>query len=510
MQIAQVLAGYTLGKADLLRRAMGKKKPEEMAKQREGFIKGARERGVSERLATQIFDLIEKFAGYGFNRSHSAAYALIAYQTAWLKAHHPGAFMAAVLSSDMDHTDKVVTMLAECRDMQIKILPPDINRCEYEFVPVDDSAILYGLGAIKGLGRSAIDSILHTRSEGGPFEDLFHLCRRIDARKINRRVLESLVRAGALDTLGTHRGAMMASLSTALATADQHSKNRETGQSDLFGSVDQQVHVPSYADVPEWSEEQRLEGEKETLGLYLTGHPIARYTDELARITDASIAELKPTQDRTVVVAGLVVGLRTMQTRRGDRMAFITLDDRTGRLELAVFADLYGTRREHLVKDSLLIVEGHVSVDEYTGGFKMSAERIYNMDEARAAFATRLVIALDAERADDGFLEELKGILEPSTRGTCPVCLHYYNRHAEAEIVLGEEWNVTPTAAILDRFSRLTGHHNVHLVYRDESRSSNTANSAVEAPGTVPRPASADKRRAVVEGRPSPSAAQAV
>jgi DNA polymerase-3 subunit alpha len=483
MQIAQVLSGYTLGSADLLRRAMGKKKPEEMAKQRSVFVQGAKERKVDEKLATHIFDLIEKFAGYGFNRSHSAAYALIAYQTAWLKAHYPAAFMAAVLSADMDKTDKVVTMIAECRDMQINLLPPDVNHCEYAFVPLDDKTILYGLGAIKGLGESAIEAILAARRDGGAFTDLFDLCRRIDLRKINRRVLESLIRAGALDGIGPHlaadaqegvnvagdrtsRATMLASLNAALAVADQHSKTQAAGQVDLFGEAASSVDTRVYTNVVEWTEDQRLEGEKETLGLYLTGHPIARYAEELARITDATIAELKPTKDRTVVVAGLVVGMRAMQTRRGDRMAFVTLDDRTGRLELAVFSDLYSQCRELLVKDTLLVVEGQVSVDEYTGGFKMSADKVYNIEQARAAFATRLVISLRAEVAANGFVDELGEILQPVARGGCPVYLRYQSDAAEAEIALGDEWKITPTAAVLSELSRLAGENNVRMDYR--------------------------------------------
>jgi DNA polymerase-3 subunit alpha len=480
MQIAQELAGYTLGGADLLRRAMGKKKPEEMALQRNVFVHGAAARGVNPRLATEIFDLIEKFAGYGFNRSHSAAYALIAYQTAWLKAHYPAAFMAAVLSSDMDKTDKVVTMIAECRDMKLTILPPDINRCEYHFVPVHGdvlpgttdadpgrySSILYGLGAIKGLGEAAIEAILQERHRDGPFRDLFDFCRRIDLRKINRRVIDSLIRAGALDGLGTHRAALAASLNTALAAADQHSRNLDAGQVDLFGAATAPSGKNTYENVAEWSEEQRLEGEKETLGLYLTGHPIARYADELKRITDATIAELKPTTAGTIVVAGLVVAMRTMQTRRGDRMAFVTLDDRTGRLELAVFSELYSSSRELLAKDTLLVVEGQVSVDEYTGGFKMSAEKLYNMDKARATFSKRLVIDVNADLAGNGFVDELKKILSPSVQGPCPVYLHYHGQRAEAEIALGEEWKISPTNVLLERLSRLAGERNVHLVYR--------------------------------------------
>ena len=465
MQIARVLSGYTLGKADLLRRAMGKKKPEEMAQQREGFINGAKERGVNVKLATRIFDVIEKFAGYGFNRSHSAAYALISYQTAWLKAHYPAAFMAAVLSSDMDNTDKVVTVIAECRDMQLKVLPPDINHCTYEFVPVDDATILYGLGAIKGLGQAAIDSILEVRNQGGVFNDLFDLCKRIDARKANRRVLESLIRSGALDNLGPHRAVLMVSLEAALQVAGQHTKNREAGQDDLFGIAQVHEEHSRFTDVPEWSEELRLQGEKETLGLYLTGHPITRYTKELSQITDATIAALKPTQDRAIVVAGMVVGLRTMLTRRGDRMAFVTLDDCTGRLELAVFSELYMKYRDLLVKDTLLVVEGYVSVDDFTGGFKMSAEKIYNIDQARAAFAMRLVIDVNSGLAENGFVDELKAILEPLSQGRCPVVLNYTSDNAEAEIALGDNWRIVPTGTLLTKLYQLAGEHHVRLIY---------------------------------------------
>jgi len=467
MQIAQVLSGYTLGRADLLRRAMGKKKPEEMAKQREGFIQGAVNNGVNAKLAEDIFNLIEKFAGYGFNRSHSVAYALIAYQTAWLKAHYPAAFMAAVLSADMDKTDKVVTMIAECRDMGLELPPPDINRCDYAFVPLEKETILYGLGAIKGLGQAAIEAILDPRRRDGPYSDLFDLCRRIDLRRVNRRVLESLIKAGALDSLGTHRASLMASLSAALSAAEQHSRDFAAGQSDLFGggSVVSET-VQRYVETPPWSDELRLEGEKETLGLYLTGHPIERFAEELKRITRGTIAELKPTRESTVVVAGLVVAIRTMQTRRGDRMAFVTLDDRTGRLELAVFSDLFNGARELLAKDSLLVVEGQVSVDEYTGGFKMSAEKLYNMDSARAAFGRRVVIDVDEERAGNGFVAELSEILSPM-RGTCPVYLKYRSEAAEAEIALGDDWRVQPSTAVLEQLQRLAGQDHVRVEYRD-------------------------------------------
>ena len=466
MQIARVLSNYTLGSADLLRRAMGKKKPEEMAQQRAVFVDGAKLNGVAESLATHIFDMIEKFAGYGFNRSHSAAYAMIAYQTAWLKAHYPAPFMAAVLSADMEKTDKVVTMAAECRDMHIQLLPPDINRCDYEFVPVGADTILYGLGAIKGLGRSAIDAVLEARAAGGPFQDVFDLCRRLDPRRVNRRVMESLIRAGALDEIGPHRASVMAALIPALASAERATRDQSAGQGSLFGEHQPVVAaVESYPEIEPWSEDQRLEGEKDTLGLYLTGHPIARYAEELAAITGTNIAELRPTQDRNVVVAGLVVAIRTMQTRRGDRMAFVTLDDRSGRLELAVFADIYQRSREQIAKDNLLVVEGQVSVDEYTGGFKMSADRIYTIDQARAAFGKRIVIEVSQAQAGNGFVGQLKSILAGGSRGRCPVWLRYRNGDAAADIELGDAWRIEPTRTVMDSLAELAGDRNVQLDY---------------------------------------------
>jgi DNA polymerase-3 subunit alpha len=476
MQIAQVLAGYSLGKADLLRRAMGKKKPEEMEAQREGFIKGSVERDVNPKLAEDIFNLIEKFSGYGFNRSHSVAYALIAYQTAWLKANFPAAFMAAVLSSDMDKTDKVVTMIAECRDMKLAILPPDVNQCEFHFKPLDDNTILYGLGAIKGLGQQAIESIVAARTQNGAFADLFDFCRRVESQKVNKRALEALIKAGALDQLGTHRRALLETLPAAVSAAERDARDAAAGQNDLFGSAAAPATAMAhrYVDVAEWDEEQRLNGEKETLGLYLTGHPIARYADELGRFIDATIADLRPTEDRTIVVAGLIVAMRTMQTKRGDRMAFVTLDDRTGRLELAVFSDQYHEAREELVKDALVVVEGHVSVDDYTGGFKMSAEKIYNIEQARAAFSTRLVIDMDADLAGNGFLAELEEILQPARNGACPVMLRYRNNGAEAEIALGDAWKVRPSGMMLEQLGRLAGNDRVHLYYRPAGQAATT------------------------------------
>ena len=468
MQIAQVLSGYSLGEADMLRRAMGKKKPEEMAKQRDFFVAGASKRGVDEKKSASIFDLMEKFAGYGFNKSHSAAYALVSFQTAWLKAHYPAAFMAAVLSSDMDNTDKVVLLIDECRDMKLKVETPNINLCESAFTASDDRTILYGLGAIKGVGTAALEGVIAERQQEGSFVDLFDLCRRIDLRKANRRVLEALIRAGALDVLDVNRARSMASLTTALQMAEHHSRDHAAGQNDLFGGMasssdDSPVFV--LTEVPVWDDEQRLNGEKETLGLYLSGHPIERYEQELKRIVTSRISSLRPSRDQTVVIAGMVVAIRTMNSRRGDRIAFVTLDDRSGRLELGVFSEAFQRFRDLLVKDRLLVVSGTVSIDDYSGGFRMSADEIQDIDHARGIYARRLEIYVDQQQAANGFTASLVELLRPYREGSCPVWLNYHSNDAQAQMALGHQWRVQPTDELLRRLRDELGKDAVEVVY---------------------------------------------
>jgi len=466
MQIAQVLAGYTLGGADLLRRAMGKKKPEEMAKQRSIFVDGAKANGVEEKTATYIFDLMEKFAGYGFNKSHSAAYALVSYQTLWLKKHYPSAFMAAVLSADMDNTDKVVSLIDECRDMQLTVEPPNINTCEHRFTAKDDQTIVYGLGAIKGVGEAAIDGVINERKQNGAFRDLFDLCQRTDMRKVNRRTLEALIMAGALDVFGQTRATLMASLPAAAQIAEQYSRNRDAGQNDMFGMVSKVETGPgSYHVLPEWDDEQRLACEKQTLGLYLTGHPIERYVAELKCFVSARIVDLKPTYDQSVVVAGLIIAMRTMNTKRGDRMAFITIDDRSGRIELAVFSDNYQRYQDLLIKDKLIVVEGEVSVDDYSGGYRMSARAIFDIDQAREHYAKRLRVRVRAELAGNGFIPALQNILNPFREGGCPVVIDYQRADARVDLPLGQDWRVHPTDELLHRLRELAGEQDVEIVY---------------------------------------------
>jgi DNA polymerase-3 subunit alpha len=469
MQIAQVLAGYTLGGADLLRRAMGKKKAEEMAKQRTIFTEGALKRGVEEKTATYIFDLMEKFAGYGFNKSHSAAYALVSYQTAWLKAHHPAAFMAAVLSADMDNTDKVVTLIDECGAMALEVVPPNVNISAYKFTVREDGAIVYGLGAIKGVGEGAIANINEERKANGPYEDLFNFCRRIDLKKANRRVLEALIRAGALDGLGPNRATLFATLPLALRLAEQHLQNSQAGVEDMFGfAAGALSESPAeFETVPEWNDDQRLMGEKETLGLYLTGHPIEQFQEELAKFTSCRIVDLKPTERKqTVVVAGLVIALRAMNTKRGDRIAFVTIDDRSARIELAVFSDEYQRFRDELAKDRVIVVEGEVSIDERNGGLKMRATEIWDLERARERFARRLVIRVDHRRAGNGFVDSLEKALSPFREGRCPIWLDYAGQGVRARLALGEQWRVHPSDELLHRLRHLAGERGVDLEYR--------------------------------------------
>ena len=480
MQIARELASYTLGGADMLRRAMGKKKPEEMAKQRETFTRGAVANQVEEKIATYVFDLMEKFAGYGFNKSHSAAYALVAYQTAWLKTHYPAAFMSAVLSSDMDNTDKVVTLIEECRQMNLSIEPPNINVSNFRFTVNDKEHIVYGLGAIKGVGESAIDEILKERSEHGSFAGLYDLCKRVDLRKVNRRVLEALCRAGAFDVFDPNRAAHLAELPTCVRVGEQHGKMAETGQDDLFGltaasEADVADNTETYTkSVEPWTEQERLAGEKQTLGLYLTGHPISQYEAELRQFTNGTIAHLLSEVERSkgrieARVAGLVVEIRTRQTKNGKTMGFATIDDKTGRLEIAAFGDKYEIYRSIFSKDTLLVAEGALAIDDFSGNLRLSVETLYSMEQAREQFARSIQInwVVNGQPSEPNvFISHLQNALLPFKDGNCPVGISYISANASTEIQLGNEWRVHPMDELLARLKRLPMTTGVEIKYR--------------------------------------------
>ncbi|CUX97257.1 DNA polymerase III subunit alpha [Candidatus Hoaglandella endobia] len=383
MQIAQVLAGYTLGGADILRRAMGKKKPEEMAKQRSVFKAGAQRIGIDGKLAIKIFDLLEKFAGYGFNKSHSAAYALVSYQTLWLKAHYPAEFMAAVMTADMDNTDKMVGLVDECLRMGIKVLPPDINIGQYHFHVNDEGEIVYGIGAIKGVGKGPIEAMIEARNNDGPFLELFNLCARTNIKKLNRRVLEKLIMSGAFDRLGPHRAAMMNSLSKALKAAEQHTKAKAIGQGDMFGVLADKPEAveASYSTVSPWPEQVLLDGECETLGQYLTGHPITQYLHEIERYTDGvRLKDMQPTERGKMATAGgLVLSARVTVTKHGNRIGVCTLDDQSGRLDVMLFKNALKKYQHLLKKYRILIAQGQISFDDFNGGLKMTACKLIDI-----------------------------------------------------------------------------------------------------------------------------------
>ena len=466
MEIARVMGGYSLGEADLLRRAMGKKDDAGMARQRGTFMDGARIRQIEEKPATHIFDLMQEFGKYGFNKSHSVAYAMIAYQTAWLKAHYPSQFMAAAMSADMEHTDKIVTLINDARGIDLSVENPDVNRCFYNFRATTEREILYGLGAIKGIGQSVIENIVEARDQDGAFSDLFELCDRIDLKRVNRRALESLIRSGALDALGPHRASLMASLGVAMDAASQRSGDRDAGQDDMFGIAAPKETVSGFQQVPEWEQQELLAGEKDTLGLYLSGHPIDLYVDELSQVISSTLVDVNPGGKHSVSVAGLVVGMRMVNTRRGDRMAVLTLDDKTSQLDVTVFGEVLHTCRDILRKDAMLVVRGKVSNDQYTGGVRMGADEVYDIALARESLARRLQVTVRQDQLGNGLIGQLKDLLQPTETGHCRLGFSYISETGICELITPEECFVVPRQNVVQQLQELVGPESVRIYYR--------------------------------------------
>lgn len=452
MQIAQVLAGYTLGGADMLRRAMGKKKPEEMAKQRSVFEEGAIKNGVDGDLAMKIFDLVEKFAGYGFNKSHSAAYALVSYQSAWLKTHYPAEFMAAQISSDMDNTDKVVHMVNECYQMGLQIDAPDINLGQIHFKAVKgERRLRYGLGAIKGVGESALEGMIQEREQNGSFKDLFDFCMRVN-KKVNKRVIEALVVSGAFDGLHDNRNAMLASIGMALQKAEQKQKDEEAGQADLFGdsAAFESENASELVKINEMPEKQRLKAEKDVLGLYLSGHPIAAYREELSKLVDANLADLKPEKWAKKWVAGLIVESRAKVTKSGSKMGFVSLDDQTARLEVVLRPAVFESSREILEPDNIVMVYGEISEDTFNGGIKLDAEQVVTLAESRIEKA-RAIKVLVHKPMNVSEIHELQSIMLPSrSEQGLPLVVDYQNGNAKAQLISQEGFIYYPDDALLE------------------------------------------------------------
>lgn len=463
MQIAQVLAGYTLGSADLLRKAMGKKQPEEMAKQREIFCDGAKKRNVDADVASHMFDLMEKFAGYGFNKSHSAAYALIAYQTAWLKAHYPAAFMCAVLSADMDRTEKVITLLDECRVLKLNVTPPDINKSDYKFMVLDDGHLMYGLGALKGLGQAAIENIIAVRQQEGHFKHLFDFCQRVDLRKVNRRILEVLIKSGCFDSFGQERSTLLASIDQSLQQAEQHSHNQTHGQHDIFG-MQIATSTPQYNIAPPLSEELRLQGEKETLGFYLSGHPLDRYVNELNHFTSCKIIDLQQRKSQqTVWIAGIITAVRTRQTKKGDRLAILTLDDGSAQVEAVCFPECFQKYRPLIATDQLIIIEGEAGQDDFSNQVRLVCRDLHTIDQAREHFVKYLEIHLTASESFDS--HQLEQVLTPHIGGSCPIIVRYLRDQIQANIQFGKKWLVKPTDHLITSLAEYLPIQQVKYVY---------------------------------------------
>jgi DNA polymerase-3 subunit alpha len=462
MLVAQILAGYSLGSADMLRRAMGKKKPEEMAQQRAIFLEGAARRGADTKVAERLFDLMEKFAEYGFNKSHSAAYALVAYHTAWLKAYYPAEFMAATMSSEMSDTDKVRVFYEDCRTNGLTMRAPDINLSGYRFEPISKVEIRYGLGAIKGSGEAAIGAIVAEREANGPYKGLFDLTRRVDKRYLNRRVLEALVKAGAFDAINDHRASLMASVGAALETADRAA--RCGGQVGLFGEALEGGE--DLVDVPPWPEQEKLLQEKSALGYFFSGHPFTSYLAEVSSFAKRQLDSLEPSRD-PVMLAGIAVSLRTQMTRRG-KMLILLLDDATAQVEVVIFNELYEQNRHLLKDDALLVIEGKVNRDDYSGGVRVTAERIYDLAGARTRFAQGLRLTCNGQchgQANSG--RKLAELLAPykTQEGGCPVWVEYHNPNARCRVRLGEDWQVRLDDRLLESLGSWLRPEAVNVIY---------------------------------------------
>ncbi|WP_305072521.1 DNA polymerase III subunit alpha [Propionivibrio sp.] len=469
MQISQIIGGYTLGGADMLRRAMGKKKADEMAKHRETIAEGAKKKGYDPALAEQLFDLMTKFAEYGFNKSHTAAYAVVTYQTAWLKAHHCSAFMAATLSSDMDNTDTVKIFYDDCLVNKLTVLGPDVNASDYRFVPVDRQTIRYGLGAVKGTGEQAVNVILKARSEGGPFKDLFDFCLRVDKRMVNRRTIEALIRAGAFDSIDDHRARLMASVGIAIEAAEQAERNAmQVSLFDVFDGDAAEEHKPQYVEVPRWKERQKLAEEKLALGFFFSGHPFNEVKHEVSRFARKPLSSLEPRKEPQML-AGLVVGVRTKITSRG-KMAFVQLDDGSTSLEVSVFNETFDAEREKIREDEVLIVEGKVQRDDFAGEGKVRvvAERLLTLAEARGRFARHLRLSLNGLASGANArnaAQRLQALLAPYTPGNCPVRLAYRNVEATCELALGDSCRVRLEDDLLAALGDWLSSENVKVDY---------------------------------------------
>lgn len=457
MQAAQVIGGYSLGGADLLRRAMGKKNIEEMVQQRAAFVAGAGEKGIDKAKANEIFDYMEKFAGYGFNKSHAAAYALLAYQTAWLKAHYPAEFMAATMSSELDNTDQLKLFYDDAIANGIEFLPPDINESNYRFVPNRQKQIRYALGAVKGTGEGAVEAIVQARQLGGPFTDLLDFCERVGKVHINKRTVDSLIRAGAFDRIEPNRAKLVANIELAMGHAEQKSANANQGG--LFDFVEDAIEPVQLEDCAAWGESLKLSEEKQVLGFYLSGHPFRPYAEEVRQFAPLRLNKLKP-QDN-VRVAGFATGVRTMMSKRG-KIAFLSLEDLSGRIEVMVSGAALEECTGYLKTDQVLIAECKISRDDYSGGdaLRIMANHVVTLQTARERYARSLSLALNPEH-DVRQLARLLESYQQAGENRIPLKLSYQNHAAKGDLKVGSKWMIVPKASLFSSLEELLGEGNV-------------------------------------------------
>jgi DNA polymerase III subunit alpha len=469
MQMAQIVGGYSLGGADMLRRAMGKKKAEEMAEHREIFRAGAAKDGLSTEKADEIFDLMEKFAGYGFNKSHAAAYALLSYHTAYLKVHHTAAFMAANMSLAMEDTDKIKILVEDAIDVcKLTILPPDVNESQFRFTPEGAprsvtgkqvSNIRYGLGGVKGAGQGAIEAIIAARQEGGKFKDLFDFCKRVDRKQINRRTIESLIRAGAMDAFGVDRAILLASVAFAMEAAGQAAA--AANQVSLFGGDDSDlVAPPDYIKATPWTDRQKLAEEKIALGYYLSGHMFDSYAGEVRRFAKTKLKDLEPSREPRML-CGVITGVRTQMTQRG-KILIVALDDKTGVVEVTVYNEVFEQNRNAFKEDEFLLVVGKVSEDRFNGGLRITAEKVFDIAAARIHYGHKLEMDVECGISSAKMAEVLSPYRHPDG---LPVSLRVKPQGVECILQLGDEWRVAPSDALKHALELNLGAKDVAVEY---------------------------------------------
>ncbi len=465
MKTAQTLAGYTLGEADILRKAMGKKLAKEMANERKKFVAGAIKKGIEEKLANDIFDLMEKFAGYGFNKSHSAAYALVAYQTAWLKAHYPAAFMAATLTSEISNTDKVVAILAECKSMGLNVRPPHINTSYYDFRPLDDKTISYGLGSIKGIGRGPIEELTEERDAHQEYQDLYDICERYDVRKLNKRTLDSLAKSGALDGMGLNRVSLIANIPDMMNAATRQQEDTAKGQFDLFDMTNKEFMRPEPQRLPEWPELERLNHEKDVLGFYLTGHPIDYYESELKQVVPDKLSDLDLRRRKKGMFAGMVTNSRSIESKNG-RIGLVTLEDSDHQIEIRLFPEQYEKFFEKIKKDKILCAIGEWDHNGLIDSYQLNANMLMDMEELRNEGLIALELVWQESSLAVQAVKDLLELLTEYRDGHVSLQIRY-TQHAGTTgcVSLGESWKVRPDQRLLDGLQECYGPDSIRYAY---------------------------------------------